>query len=705
LARVYVNPKVVTAKAPSVVILTVSVENVVDLFAYQIALRWNPKILQLTSVSDAGFLGKDVNFNHTYDNTKGTLLAEASKFKGAQGTTGSGNLLNLTFQKTAEEATTIHLQTEATKELPYTCLLLDTSFTTIPSSWEDGLVTEANHVAISKITVHDATYCVKYDCPPSYQPQEPNITPGSNQAHFPAGETEIVDIDLTDKVLWCRITFTSPLGSYTYYKEFIDANPMMSLTIPDDVNYYMNPSSEASVTVEAGYFKTPYEQIKTDTISFKVYPARTLTINVSPSEGGTTDPEPALYLARYNTSTTVKAIPAKGYIFSHWLLNGKFLSTENPVTTPPITANSTLTAVFTTAPTHQLTVQTLTDNQPLPSVPFTIDSKQVSTDQNGVWRDILPEETYTITMPTTVGDYTFSHWENGLTNPTRTIILTRDTTITAYYVKPPPTHTLTVNIEPANAGTVTLNPPGGVYPEGTNVTATAKPNLGYTFDHWLLDSETRAENPTTITMDKDYTLTAVFKETPTHTLTIAVNDPTMGTTNPPPGTYTHPEGSTVTVQALPNPNYKFVNWTLDSQTRTENPITITMDRDYTLTANFQPIPAGITITGTVKGIFGNPVSGATVTLNGQTTRTDPSGKYTFTNLTPAVYRITVQHWLYETQSKAIAATEAKTYTVDFQLSIKTPILMSGLSAAAMILGLTTYKILFPPSAPKEKGGS
>jgi uncharacterized repeat protein (TIGR02543 family) len=174
----------------------------------------------------------------------------------------------------------------------------------------------------------------------------------------------------------------------------------------------------------------------------------------------------------------------------------------------------------------------------------------------------------------------------------------------------------------------------------------------------------------------------------------------MGTTNPAPGEYTYPEGSKVTVQALPNPGFNFVNWTLDGQTRTENPITITIDKDYTLTANFQPAPVGVTITGTVRGLLGRPVSGATVTLNGRTTTTDQTGKYTFTGLTPAVYRITVEHWLYEPQSKALTATEPKTYTVDFQLNLKTPYLTAGLSVLGIIAGFITYRMLYPSSKPK-----
>jgi DNA-binding Lrp family transcriptional regulator len=73
---------------------------------------------------------------------------------------------------------------------------------------------------------------------------------------------------------------------------------------------------------------------------------------------------------------------------------------------------------------------------------------------------------------------------------------------------------------------------------------------------------------------------------PLYTLKIEVNDPKMGTTEPPPGTYTYPKDTHVTVQALPNPGYKFSHWTLDGETRTENPITVVMDKDHTLKAFF-----------------------------------------------------------------------------------------------------------------------
>ena len=61
-----------------------------------------------------------------------------------------------------------------------------------------------------------------------------------------------------------------------------------------------------------------------------------------------------------------------------------------------------------------------------------------------------------------------------------------------------------------------------------------------------------------------------------------------GTTNPAPADYFINNGSTMTVTAVPNSNYRFLNWSGNASGST-NPITITMDQDKTVTANFQRI--------------------------------------------------------------------------------------------------------------------
>jgi hypothetical protein len=59
-----------------------------------------------------------------------------------------------------------------------------------------------------------------------------------------------------------------------------------------------------------------------------------------------------------------------------------------------------------------------------------------------------------------------------------------------------------------------------------------------------------------------------------------------GTTDPAPGTYTYDYGSSVTVTAYTYSGYVFKYWILDGSTYYENPITVTMCSDHTLTAYF-----------------------------------------------------------------------------------------------------------------------
>ncbi|MCW4043139.1 MAG: hypothetical protein NWE90_05390 [Candidatus Bathyarchaeota archaeon] len=74
-----------------------------------------------------------------------------------------------------------------------------------------------------------------------------------------------------------------------------------------------------------------------------------------------------------------------------------------------------------------------------------------------------------------------------------------------------------------------------------------------------------------------------------HTLTLSVT--TGGTTNPEPGTYTYDGGTYVTIEAIPNSGYEFTGWSGDASGAT-NPITIAMDSDKSITANFSAITAG-----------------------------------------------------------------------------------------------------------------
>lgn len=71
-----------------------------------------------------------------------------------------------------------------------------------------------------------------------------------------------------------------------------------------------------------------------------------------------------------------------------------------------------------------------------------------------------------------------------------------------------------------------------------------------------------------------------------YTLTITVQG--NGTTSPAPGSYSYPRGTMVTVTAIPNTMALFDRWS-GASTATTNPVTVKVDKNKTLTANFLPI--------------------------------------------------------------------------------------------------------------------
>ncbi|MCK4434490.1 hypothetical protein KAU92_03285, partial [Candidatus Bathyarchaeota archaeon] len=91
-------------------------------------------------------------------------------------------------------------------------------------------------------------------------------------------------------------------------------------------------------------------------------------------------------------------------------------------------------------------------------------------------------------------------------------------------------------------------------------------------------------NPISILMNNNHTLHPVFALI-NYTLTITAT--AGGTTNPPPGTYVHASGSSIIVTAIPDANYKFIHWEINGSNMTANPITVLMDKNYTLHAVFQ----------------------------------------------------------------------------------------------------------------------
>ena len=174
-------------------------------------------------------------------------------------------------------------------------------------------------------------------------------------------------------------------------------------------------------------------------------------------------------------------------------------------------------------------------------------------------------------------------------------------------------YTLTVNVDETK-GSVAGN--NIQYAEGATATLTATANEGYKFLNWTVGEETLTDNPLILTITSDITVTANFEALTAYTVTATVNDETLGTVA---GAGTYYDGATITLTATANTGAQFINWTVGEETLTDNPLTLTADKDYTVVANFEVLKYNVVALtndetkGTVEGA-GTYVFGETVTM-------------------------------------------------------------------------------------------
>ena len=194
----------------------------------------------------------------------------------------------------------------------------------------------------------------------------------------------------------------------------------------------------------------------------------------------------------------------------------------------------------------------------------------------------------------------------------------------------------------------------------------------------LPESDGIGDTPYVIDSDNvdHYPLMNPYGAPPPQTYSLTITATVGGTTNPAPETYSYTANSSVQVTAIPEANYLFDYWELDSvNVGSVNPYTVLMDINHTLKAFFSPIPPAlsvsinplsasitvgqsVTFTSTVSGEYtpysyqwylnGNPVSGATLS------------NWTFTPSTSGIYYV----YLKVTDSKSnMAQSETARITV------------------------------------------
>ncbi len=155
-----------------------------------------------------------------------------------------------------------------------------------------------------------------------------------------------------------------------------------------------------------------------------------------------------------------------------------------------------------------------------------------------------------------------------------------------------PYYTLTI----WRTGGGSTNPADGehTYSAGTVVAISAIPAGGYRFVNWTRDVDTIADvnaATTTITMNDNYSIQANFMAIAPAQYRLTISSSAGGSVaTPGEGTFTYSPGAVVNLVAAPDVGYYFVNWTGNVGTIANvnaASTTITVNGDYSITANFQ----------------------------------------------------------------------------------------------------------------------
>ena len=387
------------------------------------------------------------------------------------------------------------------------------------------------------------------------------VTKSPNQATYTYGDEVQIMLDVDD-----GYTFTGWTGDHSGSE-----NPL-TLTIDGDKN------------ITANFSQNSY------------------TLNVtSPHATVTKSPNQATYT--YGDEVQITLDVDDGYTFTGW--TGDHSGSENPLTLT-INSDTDLTANF-------------TQNS------YTLDV----TSPHATVTKSPNQATYTygdeVQIMLDVDDgYTFTGWtgdHSGSENPL-TLTINSDTDLTANFTQ----NSYTLNVTSPHA-TVTKSPNQATYTYGDEVQITLDVDDGYTFTGWTGD-HSGSENPLTLTINSDTDLTANFTQN-SYTLDVTSPHATV-TKSPNQATYTY--GDEVQIMLDVDDGYTFTGWTGD-HSGSENPLTLTIDGDKNITANFSQNSYTLNVTSPHATVTKSP-NQATYTYGDEVQITlDVDDGYTFTGWT------------------------------------------------------------------------
>ncbi len=149
-----------------------------------------------------------------------------------------------------------------------------------------------------------------------------------------------------------------------------------------------------------------------------------------------------------------------------------------------------------------------------PPITYTLNSTVVGQGTVSPASGTYDEGTLVNLTASAAAGWEFSQWGQDASgiSPTTTVTMDNDKSVTATFIEVVNPVYFSLSVSTIGEGSVTLNPDGGTYIEGTIVNLTANPASGYKFDNWS-DDASGISTTTTVTMDADKNITANFSET------------------------------------------------------------------------------------------------------------------------------------------------------------------------------------------------
>ncbi len=299
-----------------------------------------------------------------------------------------------------------------------------------------------------------------------------------------------------------------------------------------------------------------------------------LTLQTVHGEWGTVAVNPESSAYSPGTEVVLTASPNPGEQFSCWTGDVPIGQELNNPLTVMMNQDRDITATF-GAPPAQHTLTVTTDGEG-------------SVDPNG---GTYIEGTAGDIQATAAEGWGFTRWQGDVAaghetdNPLH-LVMDQDRALTAVFTQPQ--YDLTVNV----TGQGRAEPNAGTYADGTEVEVLPIPESGWAFDHWEGDviSTKATDNPLTLVMDRSRSLTAIFEALPPPLFTLAIDTSGKGTVTPSSGPYS--KGTSVRLRAQPDPGWVFSQWSgsVPAGHETDNPLTVVMDCDRGITAEFVEAP-------------------------------------------------------------------------------------------------------------------